>query len=108
MKFLNFIPVLVLASLVSIQFGSTVAFAQDHPEHPTKPDHPAKPDRPEHPAKKDHPEHPASPTAVEQAKALFEKVHVAYKGATAISEVVTMEIPAFMGGVCIRHSRRGR
>jgi len=107
MKFLNFIPVLVLASLVSIQFGSTVAFAQDHPEYPTKPDHPTKPDRPEHPAKKDHPEivNPDTAGKIKEyqyaqykiAKFLLEKVHVAYKGATAISEIVTMEIPAFMG-----------
>ena len=82
MKFLNLIAVLVLASLVSIQFGSTVTIAQDHPEHPTKPD---------------HPEHPKNATATEQATALFERVHVAYKSATSISEVVTMEIPASMG-----------
>ena len=89
MRFLT----LILASLVSLQFGSTVATAQDHPEHP---------------AKKDHPEivNPDTAGKIKEfqaanykiAKFLLEKVHVAYKGATAISEIVTIEIPAFMGG----------
>lgn len=98
MKFLTLFPVLLLACLVSLQFGTAVAIAQDHPDTPDHPEHPTKPDHPEHPAKPDHPEHPATPTAAEQAKTLLEKVHASYKDATAISEVLTMEIPAFMGG----------
>jgi cytochrome c biogenesis protein CcmG/thiol:disulfide interchange protein DsbE len=109
MKFLTSIPVLVLTAIVSLQFGVASAISvghpdhaqPEHPDHPSKPDHPehpSKPDHPEHPTKPDHPEHPSSDSATEQAKAIFEKLHSAYKGAEAISEVIKMKMPAFMGG----------
>jgi len=103
MKFLTSIPVFVLTAIVSLQFGAATAISMDHPDHdqPEHPDHPSKPDHPdhpEHPSKPDHPEHPASSSGAEQAKALFEKLHSAYKDAAAISEVIKMEMPAFPGG----------
>jgi thiol-disulfide isomerase/thioredoxin len=73
----------------------------DHPEHPS--DHPEHPsDHPEHPA--DHPEHPTkeaaadNSAAVADAKAIFDKVHKKYKEAKGIQEVVTLTLPAMMGG----------
>jgi thiol-disulfide isomerase/thioredoxin len=101
MKFLTLIPTIILSSVVALQSGTAVAITLVHPDHqdqPDHPDHPSKPDHPDHPSKPDHPEHPESSNASEQAKALFEKLHSAYKGAAAISEVIKMEMPAFMGG----------
>ena len=125
MKFLTLIPTIILSSVVALQSGTAVAITlihpdhqdqpehpdhpskpdhPDHPDHPSKPDHPehpehpTNPEHPEHPTKKDHPEHPESSSATEQAEAILNKVHAAYKGADAISEVIKMEMPAFMGG----------
>jgi thiol-disulfide isomerase/thioredoxin len=104
MKFLTLIPTIILSSVVALQSGTAVAITLVHPDHqdqPDHPDHPSKPDHPEHPdhpSKPDHPEHPDSSNASEQAKTLFEKLHSAYKGAAAISEVIKMKMPAFMGG----------
>jgi cytochrome c biogenesis protein CcmG/thiol:disulfide interchange protein DsbE len=104
MKFLTLIPTIILSSVVALQSGTAVAITLVHPDHqdqPDHPDHPSKPDHPEHPdhpSKPDHPEHPESSNASEQAKTLFEKLHSAYKGAAAISEVIKMKMPAFMGG----------
>jgi cytochrome c biogenesis protein CcmG/thiol:disulfide interchange protein DsbE len=103
MKFLTLIPTIILSSVVALQSGTAVAITLVHPDHqdqPDHPDHPSKPDHPEHPdhpSKPDHPEHPDSSNASEQAKTLFEKLHSAYKGAAAISEVIKMKMPAFMG-----------
>jgi len=66
------------------------------------PDHDPTPDHPEHPG--DHPEHPsdkkgdaqASNESAEQAEALLRKVHKAYKNAPAISETVSLTMPAMM------------
>ena len=66
------------------------------------PDHDPTPDHPEHPS--DHPEHPsdkkgdaqASNESAEQAEALLRKVHKAYKNAPAISETVSLTMPAMM------------
>ncbi len=73
----------------------------EHPDHPS--DHPEHPsDHPEHPS--DHPEHPDSgeskdnAEAVAQATALLEKVHKAYKDADAITETLTVTMPAMMPG----------
>ncbi len=78
-------------------------FALAHPDHqPEHPDHPSDhPDHPDHPS--DHPEHPETGESKEnseaaaQAEALLKKVHNAYKNADAITETLTVTMPAMMG-----------
>jgi thiol-disulfide isomerase/thioredoxin len=76
-----------------------------HPDHDPKPDHPEHPgDHPEHPG--DHPEHPSDDTGdskvsdeiAAQVEALLQKVHTTYKNATAITETITLTMPAMMPG----------
>lgn len=71
MKILTLTPMLILASVISLQCGNAIA----HPEG--------------HSQKLDE---------SEKAELLLKKVHEAYKDAPSIHEVVTMVMPAFMGG----------
>ncbi len=79
MKYLTLIPALVLSSVVALQFGNVAACTVAHPDHSDQPE------QPDYPSNPDHPD--SSSAAADQAKALFEKVHAAYKGAAAMSIV---------------------